>query len=77
MMRQAKSGVAINVEGDGPGCPEHELQQLIQRGMRLDESVQGHGLGLAIVSDVVKFYGGRMTLGRSQDLGGLSATVEF
>jgi signal transduction histidine kinase len=67
----------INVEDDGPGCPEHELQQLIQRGVRLDETVQGHGLGLAIVSDVVKFYGGQMTLGRSQDLGGLSATVKF
>jgi signal transduction histidine kinase len=67
----------IKVEDDGPGCPEHELQQLTQRGVRLDESVQGHGLGLAIVRDVAEFYGGRLELARSQHLGGLLVRVSF
>ncbi|MGR8932620.1 MAG: sensor histidine kinase [Gammaproteobacteria bacterium] len=83
----AKSRVQINVEyqndlritvaDDGPGCPEQDLSQLTQRGMRLDESVQGHGLGLAIVRDIAEYYGGHLELSRSVQLGGLQATVRF
>ncbi|HEY8158614.1 MAG TPA: sensor histidine kinase [Methylobacter sp.] len=72
-----QQNLIITVEDDGPGCPEHELQQLTQRGVRLDESVQGHGLGLAIVRDIAEFYGGRLELARSQHLGGLLVTVSF
>lgn len=67
--------LTVIVEDDGPGCPEEELQQLTQRGVRLDESVQGHGLGLAIVRDVVAFYQGQMNIKPSTLLGGLSVKV--
>ncbi|MGZ4959020.1 MAG: sensor histidine kinase [Methylomonas sp.] len=74
---QYRQLLLITVEDDGPGCPVDELHQLAQRGVRLDESVQGHGLGLAIVRDVAEFYGGRLEIQRSLSLGGLLVTVAF
>lgn len=63
------------IEDDGPGCPEDKLSQIIRRGKRLDESTPGHGLGLAIAGDIVESYGGEITFGQSQSLGGFMAKV--
>jgi len=63
------------VEDDGPGCSDEEIKRLITRGVRIDEAAPGHGLGLAIVRDVVEIYGGKLTLERSSTLGGLRVSV--
>lgn len=68
-------GVLIDVEDDGPGCSPEVLGQLTGRGVRVDESVAGHGLGLSIVKDIVESYDGRLVLERSSDLGGLKVSV--
>ncbi|KJV06392.1 sensor histidine kinase, partial [Methylocucumis oryzae] len=67
--------LTIAIADDGPGCSEAEAQLLTQRGLRLDESVKGHGLGLAIVSDIVNSYKGELQISRCQRLGGFLATV--
>ena len=69
--------LSVSVEDDGPGCPPAHLDRLTRRGARLDEDRNGHGLGLAIVADIVDQYGGFLRLGRSQDLGGFAARIEF
>lgn len=51
----------IAVTDDGPGVQETELAHLGKRGVRLDEQTPGHGLGLAIVRDIVERYGGIIT----------------
>ncbi|MFL0356989.1 sensor histidine kinase [Erythrobacter sp. GH1-10] len=61
----------IWVEDDGPGIPEKERTRIFDRGARLDTGKPGTGLGLAIVRDVAEIYGGDVTLGESEDLGGL------
>ncbi len=68
-------GLDLAVEDDGPGIPEARRTALTGRGSRLDEAEEGHGLGLAIVRDIVKAYGGRLELGRSDELGGLRVRV--
>ncbi|MEX2495272.1 MAG: ATP-binding protein, partial [Woeseia sp.] len=37
------------VADDGPGIPEEVAERLLERGMRLDESAPGQGIGLAVV----------------------------
>jgi signal transduction histidine kinase len=67
----------LRVEDDGPGCPGDLLDDLLRRGMRVDESRAGHGLGLAIARDVVASYGGEIQLGRSAALGGFEALIHL
>ena len=69
--------VIIDVEDDGPGCSPEALDQLTGRGVRLDESVAGHGLGLSIVKDILDTYNGRLVLETSYLLGGLKASAHL
>jgi hypothetical protein len=43
---------------------------VLQRGVRGDERVQGHGIGLSIVQDLIKDYRGELAVARSDELGG-------
>ena len=72
----AKSGLIIEVHDDGPGIPEDKLEAVIQRGVRADQRVQGHGIGLSIVQDIVSAYRGSLSVGQS-DLGGARFKIEL
>ncbi|MET0116482.1 MAG: sensor histidine kinase [Sedimenticola sp.] len=74
---RVEEGVSFHVEDDGKGLGQAQIEQLIQRGSRLDESVEGHGLGLSIVNDIVKLYGAELTFEKSARLGGLAVRVHF
>ncbi len=68
-------GWLIRVEDDGDGVVAESLQELSRRGTRLDESRDGHGLGLAIVREIVDLYRGSLSFSRSEALGGLEVDV--
>ena len=74
--RAIASGMVLTVADDGPGIPEDAAKALLQRGMRLDESTPGHGIGLAVVKDIARSYGGKLKIGRS-DLGGAEIMVSI
>ena len=67
---QRRSGLAIVVEDDGPGVPKSQVMEVLQRGVRGDERVQGHGIGLSIVQDILASYGGDLEVGDSAEMGG-------
>jgi two-component system sensor histidine kinase PhoQ len=78
--RAVASGMVLTVADDGPGIgpgiPQDAADALLQRGMRLDESTPGHGIGLAVVKEIARSYGGRLSIKRSE-LGGAEITVSI
>ena len=68
--------MTLTIEDDGGGLPAERREEVLKRGARLDEEIAGSGLGLSIVDELVRAYGGRITLGES-DLGGLKATLQL
>lgn len=75
--RKGESGeLQIIVEDDGPGLNEAQRKKLGQRGLRLDESKPGSGLGLSIVTDFVQMYRGSLVLDASVK-GGLKAILKL
>lgn len=78
LAERSKSGsmLLIKIEDDGPGLTEEEAKAVLRRGVKLDEKVQGSGLGLDIVKELVDVYGGSLQLKRSV-LGGLLAELRL
>ncbi|WP_434930206.1 ATP-binding protein [Shewanella sp. HL-SH5] len=67
----------IIVEDDGPGLTEVQQTLIFERGARADTYQQGHGIGLAIVSDLVNSYQGKLNVGKSNYLGGAKFSLTF
>jgi signal transduction histidine kinase len=77
VMREQRGGepvVHIVVDDDGRGLSPSEREQVAHRGSRLDESKPGSGLGLSIVLELARLYGGQLNLGAAP-LGGLRAEL--
>ena len=66
----------LTVEDDGPGLPPDQREAVLKRGERLDENAPGSGLGLSIVDELARAYGGALTLSDSA-LGGLKIVLEL
>lgn len=70
------NGLSVTIEDDGPGIKAEHREKLLTRGARLDTYEQGHGVGMAIVNDLVKSYKGTMVIDDSE-LGGARFHVHF
>lgn len=73
-VKDKRSGIRVQVDDNGPGIATAEREQLLQRGVRGDERVEGHGLGLAIVLEIVSAYHGDIAITHSE-LGGAGVSV--
>lgn len=73
-VEEEAGGYHLWVDDDGPGIDHVRRVEVLERGTRLDEQVQGHGLGLGIVRDIVEAWGGRIEM-LDSPLGGLRVGV--
>jgi signal transduction histidine kinase len=75
-VENGRTGVVITVDDDGPGLPAEAMERVFKIGERLDDQVPGSGLGLPIVRDLARLYGGEIRLNNSAQ-GGLGATLRL
>ncbi len=71
-----KEQLTLKVEDDGPGVSKAVRYNILQRGVRLDETVEGQGLGLSIVKELVEQYQGELHISDSE-LGGACFHLTF
>nr|WP_218944898.1 MULTISPECIES: ATP-binding protein [unclassified Acinetobacter] len=69
----------VCVEDDGPGIPEQDRARVFEVFARLDDSRTrasgGYGLGLPIVSRIAYWFGGKVEVDQSPNLGGARFTM--
>lgn len=79
-LRKEHERYQIIVDDDGPGIPEHERQRIFQSFIRLTDhtnaQTRGLGLGLAIVSKIMQWHGGR-AFAEKAPLGGARMVLEW
>ncbi len=72
-----KHTLLISVADDGAGINETQKQRILERGIRADTYQQGHGIGLAIVRDLVTSYRGELSIETSPLLGGALFVIKL
>jgi len=73
---QINNQLIISIDDDGVGLAPDKVDELLQRGVRADQSIVGHGIGLSIVKNIVQAYGGELELSKSH-LGGAKVIIIF
>ena len=69
--------LTITVEDDGVGIEPSQQQAILARGTRADTYHAGHGIGLAIVRDLVSSYQGQLSISTSTSLSGAAFMLTF
>ncbi len=72
-----QNALHIEVEDDGNGVPDAVKSVILERGKRADSYDKGHGIGLAIVRDLVQSYQGDIAISQSDTLGGAKFLLIF
>jgi two-component system sensor histidine kinase PhoQ len=67
--------ILLEIEDDGPGIPPGKLAEILKRGVRADENIHGHGIGMAVVYELVVLLGGMLEGKKSETLGGMKWSV--
>src|ERR1700683_788958 len=75
--RELSCRLSIVVEDDGAGIAPSDRVRVIERGVRADEQVPGHGLGLSMVRETVALYGGPLFIDALVRLGGGAARLQL
>ncbi|MCB0272587.1 MAG: ATP-binding protein [Bdellovibrionales bacterium] len=66
----------IWIEDDGRGMDQEDFVNLTARGTRLDQSVEGSGIGLSVAQEILAVYDAKMTVDRSS-MGGARIILTF
>jgi len=65
----------LEIEDDGPGIPVGKFNDILKRGIRADENIHGHGIGMTVVYELIGLLGGKLEGGKSAALGGMRWSV--
>jgi two-component system sensor histidine kinase PhoQ len=68
--------MTLVIEDDGEGLAITEIEQILNRGTRLDQATEGQGIGLAVVADIVESYNIELKF-CTAETGGLRVSLEF
>jgi len=69
--------LTIDISDDGGGIEKSQQAVILSRGGRADTYQAGHGIGLAIVNDLVSSYQGQLFISESEALSGATFTIVF
>ncbi len=67
----------MTIADDGMGIEPDQRRTILTRGGRADTYQQGHGIGLAIVTDLLLSYQGKLQIEQSSELGGALFIISF
>ncbi|MCK4865046.1 MAG: GHKL domain-containing protein [Gammaproteobacteria bacterium] len=73
---QLNEEVQISIEDNGPGIDKNEQERILLRGQRADQNTPGHGLGLAMVNNILLLYKAEMKISDSP-LGGTKIIIKI
>jgi len=76
-VKSSNKKLTIDISDDGEGIDESQKAVILSRGGRADTYQAGHGIGLAIVNDLVSSYQGQLFISESEKLGGATFTLAF
>ncbi len=76
-VQQSSHDLTITIADDGVGINTELQADILSRGTRSDTYKEGHGIGLAIVRDLVASYQGRLIIGNSSTLTGAEFKLIF
>ncbi len=76
-VRDTGDGVVLEVADNGPGIPEAEMKQVMERFAKASGSKGGTGLGLAIVKRIADLHNARIGLANREQGTGLIVTITF
>lgn len=68
--------VELVIQDDGDGLLQKQVQKILKRGIRFDQTREGQGIGLAVVHEIVTAYEIGINFSTSE-LGGLKVTLTF
>ncbi len=69
-------GVKLVIDDDGPGIPAANREEVLTRGVRIDQRQPGQGIGLSVAQEIIGLYSGSLEIGES-DIGGTSIRIIF
>jgi len=73
---QSGQRLIVTIDDDGRGMKPDELEALVERGSRADQSLPGEGIGLAVVRETAQLYAGSLEIVPTE-LGGTKLRVEL
>ena len=65
----------LTIEDDGPGIPVGKYHEILKRGIRADENIHGHGIGVTVVKELIELIEGHLEGSQSEALGGMKWSV--